>query len=244
MKTKLITLAAGAVLLSPALFAVNYAAIDAVLDGITVAPNPGQTSVNAWTDEVPTPTDYSWQISGSGGSLATIVIELAGFANINKFGLYDNANPGSMVQIFSGASNPGDQAVVSIKADGSVYVNFADTGVDFAGNCFGYYLDSSAGTGGGLFKSNPGLNADGLDHMIAYQGMNVDTIQLPGLASGLWNNNEYALFWEDLNGLGDQDFDDFVVMVESVTPCPDSGSSIAFLGACMLGLIALRRRIC
>lgn len=239
MKTKLIAVAAGALLLTPALNAINYAAIESVLDNITVNP-PGNTSIDVTK---PIANDIHWSITGAGGSIATIIIELAGYANINTFGLYDPTNPANAVQVFSGPQGQGAQAVVSILQDGSVLVNFDDSGVDFAGNCFGYYLDTPENTpNNGIFYSNPGLNTDGKDHMLAYRGNNSDVIKIANLAPGVWTVNEYALFWEDLNNLGDQDYDDFVVMVESVIPCPDGGATVALLGAGMLGLIALRRK--
>jgi hypothetical protein len=205
-----------------------------VLDSITVNP-AGDSSID---ETQPLANDIHWSITGSGGSLATIVIELAGFADDNTFGLYDAANSANAVQVFAGADGPGAQAVVSILLDGSVRVNFVDSGIDFAANCFGYYL----GTPNGTFYSNPALNG-GNDHMLAYQGNNSDVIQIANLAAGVWTNNEYALFWEDLAGLGDHDYDDFVVMVESVIPCPDGGATVALLGVGMLGLIALRRKL-
>jgi hypothetical protein len=59
-------------------------------------------------------------------------------------------------------------------------LNFSDMGVNFNGNAFGYYISSPEG----VFKSQPGLNTDKVDHMVAFQGKNIGTVQLPGLAGG------------------------------------------------------------
>jgi hypothetical protein len=220
--------------------AVPGAALQDVLDNITIS--PANSSINASTGYIPEGSDDYWAISGSGGSVETVVIELGAFAGLNKFGIYDAANSANKVQVFAGVASAGDQAIVSIAADGSVFVNFTDTGVNFAGNNFGFYLDSSAGgAGGGIFYSDTALNADNFDHLYAYQGNDSDVIQLPGKAPGVWTDNEYLLAWEDIVGGGDQDFDDFVVMVESITPVPDAGTSVALLGLALTGLAGISR---
>ena len=226
---------------SAVVFGDGGAALQGVFDSITVGPVAGSSSIDVNADQAS--YDETWSITGAGGSVSTIIVELAGFANGNTFGVYDIFAPGSMVQIFAGANVAGDQAILSIHADGSVFVNFADTGIDFGGNAFGYYLDSSVFANGGLWHSETGLNADGMDHLAAYQGKNIDTIQLPGYAPGVWTSGEYALAWEDLHAsVTDADYTDFVVMVESSIPIPEPGTVMLF-GLGLLGLgVSLRRK--
>lgn len=223
-------------------FGVPGVQLQNVIDGITTAPVAGSSSVNVATDYVPDSSDSYWEIGGSGGSVATVVIELGAYANGNTLGIYDRANPASKVQVFGGAATQGSQAILSILANGSVILNFTDTGVDFAGNAFGLYLDSSAGASGGLFYSDTALNADQGDHMFAYQGVG-DTIQIPPFSAGQWGPNEYILAFEDLDGsVADWNYTDMVVLVESVTPVPDGGATILMVGMALLGLAAFRRK--
>jgi hypothetical protein len=218
-----------------------------VLDDITLAPVPGSSSVNVATGKITDGQDAYWSLEASGGSVATIITSMG--ARTTTFGVFDKANPLLSVQLFSGADVAGGQSLLSIKADGSVYVNLVDTGVNFTGNAFGYYLNVS-NLGVNIvpdivpvtkFYSDTTLNADAADHMFAVQGLGKDKVQIDGLMPGLWGTGEYVLGWEDIYGGGDLDYDDFVVMIESVQPIPEP-ATIVLLGLGLSFLLGKKRR--
>ncbi len=219
---------------------VNGNALQGVLNDITV---DGDSSVNVNTDQML--NDELWSLTASGGSVATLVIELAGYAEINSFGVYDYMDPLKSVELFSGSSSAGDQALLSIKADGRVLVNFQSTGVTFYRDRFGYYLNSGSGE---TYYSQADLNGpsdsdEGDDHMVAYQGQG-DEIQLPGYAPGTWTTDEYILAWEDTPlAASDRDYTDFVVMVESVEAIPEPALlAILGLGLAAFGFMSRKRK--
>jgi hypothetical protein len=218
----------------------NNFTLQGVLDDITTAPVPGDSSVDVTTDYLNDSIDSYWSITGTGGSLSTMIIEVATFAPNNIFGVYSGDK---YVPLFVGGNVAGDQTALSIANDGSVFVKFTDTGIDFTGDSFGYYLDSTYYANGGLFHSDSSLNdPDGKDHMVAYQGTNTDTVAIDPWKDGLWTNNEYILAFEDLkDSAADWDYTDMVVMVESVLPVPEP-TTILLSGLGLLGIGAYLRR--
>jgi hypothetical protein len=254
MKTKLIILSIVALCVSATpVFAATFSddptpMLQTVLDNITVS---GPSSVDVQTDDLSDLQDSYWQVGGTGGSISTVVIELAGWEFTNTFGIYDASDKTNFVELFDGAATVGSQVLLSVYADGSIYKNLVDTGIDFASlNNFGFYLDATAGNtsakyttvaADGIMYSDTSLNADGLNHMYAYEGVG-DIVQIGGLAAGPWASNEYVLAFEDsYNYMADSDFTDFVVMVESVSPVPVPGAVLlGILGLSAAG-IKLRR---
>jgi hypothetical protein len=177
-----------------------------------------------------------------------MIVEMAGFASNNKFGIYDAADPSNTLEIFDGTGFAGSTRTVMVAANGDIWLDTYDATPEahFGSTWFGYYLDATVGYGGGLgdgggfWYSDTSLNDDGMDHMFAYQGQG-DRIGLPfpwGYADV--GPSYHILAWEDLAAPDtDGDYTDMVVLVESVTvPVPGA----VLLGMLGLGAVGIRLR--
>ena len=206
---------------------------------------------NPYTQQV-SPSAY-WQIGATGASENRIVLELAGNANTNTFGIYDPTNPNNFLQLFSGPASAGWTTTLINLGGGNytaIYVNasgvlqgqaMAHFGVT---NLFGYYLGANSDSP--TFYSDARLNQDpgstyanGTPHMVAYEGNGQTTLKT-GKTSGKFLSNEWLLAWEDTAfANSDLDYNDFVVLVESVHPVPEPAVLGIFgLGALLVGLFA------
>jgi len=237
MKRKLLILSIATLCLSAAPAMADLTGLQGVLDGITTAPVAGTSSVVVTTDMLPDDGDSLWGLTATGSGGSTMIVKLMPnptYAGLVTFGVYDAANRFNFVELFDGAAVGGSSVSLGLNLDGTVLVNNIDSGVKFANNLFGYYLDMTATTANNasIYYSDSSFNPDnGADHMYAYQGVG-DEVQLPNKYPAEWTDSEYILAWEAAYSLGDSDYDDLVVMVESVNPVPVPG-------AVLLGILGL-----
>ncbi len=224
-----------------------------VLNDITVEnatdPLSDLSSIDVHTDQL-TP-DEIWALSATGTSVSNLVVQLTEqSSDFQSFGVYDYSDPLNAVEIFNDGdigSNFNTKAF-SMDASGNVYINFvaytngAGEQVIFNDNKFGYYLTNGNGV---TYYSQPRLNGSPEapeDHMVAYQGQN-DIVQIPNAPVGAWDPNEFILAWEDDAIVSDSDYDDFVVMVESVQNVPEPVLLVVLgLGLAMFGFAGYRKK--
>jgi len=173
----------------------------------------GET-INVNTDQDATTT---WSHTISGTTTYTIQFQSSPNAPIQQFGLYNaSAVIPPLFFLMSGSVGPLGFSTATFKPGNILTVNRFDAFANFLSTTtfagvdptnFGFYLSVNAGTVFTQDSRNPG----GLARAITFQGT--------GANAGTW-----WLCWDEpLAGApGDQDFDDLVVLMESVNPTPVS----------------------
>jgi hypothetical protein len=163
-------------------------------------------------------TSAGWKISSSGGSFEQIIIEIAGNSGINTFGIYNLSDTTKSLEIFSGSDGATSAQTLRYMGNGDFSLDNGATTTNIGSSIFGWYL----GVAGGTFYSDASRNG-GYDQMVAFRG---DDDRITNFYNhsdpndwATWASNEWVLAWEDIAyNPSDKDFNDFVVMVESVNP--------------------------
>jgi len=180
-------------------------------------------SINVLTDQ---DANQTWSHTVSGTTTYTIQFQSSPNAAIQQFGLYNaSAVIPPLFFLMSGSVGPLGFSTATFKPGNIVVVNRFDalgnflSTTTFGGvdpNNFGFYLSVPAGTVFTQDARNPG----GLARALTFRGTGANT--------GTW-----WLCWDEpLAGApGDQDFDDLVVLMESVNPTPVSKTTWGTLKA-------------
>ncbi len=184
--------------------------------------------------------DEQFQIGATGVAAARIQFEMSAYADANIFGIYDIYDPATRITIFSGSDGAGTfgflfNPTADTYCTATLATILTPTCAVFGTDRFGFFLNTPTGD---TYFSEKSINQDGVDHMVAFQGGPTRG----NIGLNPWLSNEYLLAWEDTYGGGDRDYNDFVVMVESVIGVPEP-SSIAIFGAGLfaIGMFARRR---
>ena len=203
----------------------------------------GAGTLNATSACIEEGDDAAWSTIDSIGEI-DIVLELAGKARTNSFGVYDLNDPNARLTIFDGNDSVGDQAVLRLSQTVDGWrVSVQEVGSRgwthqvISTGAFGFYLSTRSHE---TFFSESSRNTDGVDHLYAYRG--TDTPFLSGPLSGeVFTLRDYLLAWEDLAGGGDRDYQDFVAVVQDIAPVPLPTPVIMLISG-LIGLAGVSRR--
>lgn len=168
------------------------------------------------------PGDEYWHNLLTSGDNAVMLLEVAGHAPLNTFGIFQSGQSGlTHTQVFNGAAAANSSAVLNIPT-----------------GAFGFYLEFN----GSYYYSDPNMNAGNYDQMVSYQG---PFGGLTTIGGQLWDQNSYLIAWEDLPyASSDKDFNDMVIMIRvQNSQVPDHGSTALLIGGGLLALAGLRRKL-
>lgn len=182
--------------------------------------------------------DEIWSFNNRTFSSAAYLFSFEGNNNDSssfEFGIYDLLDTNNKI-----ALNPEDgvfDAVSVIFNNGNVTVSdpvamvLINSGTLSSSN-FGFYLDYTSGQNTYTAFSQSELNPGEKDHMVTYWG---------GATSNNWlTQAQYLLAFDATNPNPNRDFDDYVVVVESLNRVPVP-STIGILGLAIFALAAGRR---
>ena len=173
--------------------------------------NANDGGINTLTDQLDAQV---WTSSVSGNASFTLMIELAGNASQNAIGIYNPTAPPNppLFQVFPGVASAGWHASAHF-GGGNLVVTLFDNNAIIQGqtfyagvnpNAFGFYLQGPGGT----FYSQDARNPGGAAYALTYAGT--------GQNFGDW----WECFEDLPPGSNDLDYDDAVLLLQSVVPTP------------------------
>lgn len=189
-------------------------------NGSLIDVNNAQSSVERW-------------MNADATASATLVIELAGYLNVNKFGMYKFVGDKlTKILLFDGADKRGDKVTVAFDDNGDIRVSNSTGNIKQNnqltagfGNTFGFYLDSPVGT----FFTEDSKNG-GKEQALVYQGndktMKSNLASLSALNNKVFSETDWFLAWEDKivgdtgSNKADEDYNDMVVLVSGIKEAP------------------------
>ena len=194
-----------------------------VIDVVKHLLSPGPFSSNTDLDVIQLDSAHAyWANLGGTGALAFISVSAGGF---NTPGLYEEGFPGAPVLMIGGTG-------AMFFGDGTSGDPYPGMLNPFGASHFGVLVDHT-GTGAGTIYSDPGLNFDGFDQMLAFNLSSyldgthffIDTNNDGLTDSDIILDHTYLLAFEDIPlggaNANDHDFNDAVFLFTRVTPVPE-----------------------
>ncbi len=192
-----------------------------------------------------------WTHSAVGANSQYVFTDIGFGVDGGSLGIYSSAT-GEMLELFdnSGVAS----ASVGFLADGSAYsvqydadgLELNQTAIAGFGDIFGFYVTYD---GRNYFYSDPTKNPDYVaggatysDWMLSFQGDGTITNDYNGFAGGEFGTNDWLIAFDGiLHGAGQLDFNDAVILVESVKPVP-LPAAVWLFGTGLIGLMGVARR--
>jgi hypothetical protein len=166
-----------------------------------------------------TTSNNNFYFKSTGGSQATMLLEVAGWSGGNEFGYYVTSSPATLIPIFAGSASAGANYLLSLPVNTD----------------YGFYFKTNDGT----FHTQAGLdssNVTTLNHFAVFKGSNpeyANTLFI-GMEDQKQLSSGVAGGAEGLYG----DFNDMVIRMQAV-PIP---GALLLLGAGLTRLVAYARR--
>jgi hypothetical protein len=158
--------------------------------------------------------DFVTLTSPDANLVAFILLESAGFANENVFGIYSAYDPQQKLQLFSGSDSPTDTTIVQFNATDGNAENLQTGQTAKIGKFFGFYLTTPQ-NGGITYYTDLTRNPDSSEHGLIFN--------TSGFAGVIENDPDTVIAFEDFLGLGDRDYNDMVVGIINAVPLPGTG---------------------